>query len=447
MARPQSEARPQKRNGYWHYVRRVPREYRSVEPREIVVLSTGIPIVDDPRAVQAARAVRAMDNELFRVLRDKRAGRDPGILTTYRKARDTAATLGLSYLEQRDVKLLTLDKLVERLERLTPEPKGERDRETFVAVTGLTPQPGAMLSEIITEAERHLASAHAKKSERPKYKWRKPREYALDIFIKVIGGDKPIKDVTRAEVILVRNHWQDRVLKEGIALDTANKNITRVGALYNVINEMDQLNLPPIFQGVTIKGKGGKRWKKRIPYDVGFIQDKFLAEGMFNGLNDDARHIIYLLIETGVRLSEAANLDERTIHLDHEIPHIRVLDLEREVKTEQSIRSVPLVGVALEAMQLHPKGFPRYRDKEDSLSALLNEALTSRKLRPGGKMQTIYSLRHSFSDRLRKVGCDGTIIDKMMGHAPKGMDYGEVADLELKRDWISKIALKPPRRL
>jgi hypothetical protein len=40
------------------------------------------------------------------------------------------------------------------------------------------------------------------------------------------------------------------------------------------------------------------------------------------------------------------------------------------------------VGVALMAMREQPDGFPRYRDKADSLSALVNQALDARKLRP-----------------------------------------------------------------
>jgi hypothetical protein len=41
----------------------------------------------------------------------------------------------------------------------------------------------------------------------------------------------------------------------------------------------------------------------------------------------------------------------------------------RKLKTEDSEREIPLLGVALAAMKLQPKGFPRYRDKSASLSA------------------------------------------------------------------------------
>lgn len=42
----------------------------------------------------------------------------------------------------------------------------------------------------------------------------------------------------------------------------------------------------------------------------------------------------------------------------------------RAVKTDQSKREIPLVGVVLMAMRVQPDGFPRYRDKAEVLSAL-----------------------------------------------------------------------------
>jgi hypothetical protein len=37
--------------------------------------------------------------------------------------------------------------------------------------------------------------------------------------------------------------------------------------------------------------------------------------------------------------------------------------------------TIPLVGLALEAMKRHPNGFPRYFDKGSNLSAALMKAL------------------------------------------------------------------------
>ncbi|PAQ06566.1 hypothetical protein [Mesorhizobium temperatum] len=54
------------------------------------------------------------------------------------------------------------------------------------------------------------------------------------------------------------------------------------------------------------------------------MQGEILAEGALDGLNEEARHLVYLNADTGLRLSEAANLATETIHLDREIPHAQV---------------------------------------------------------------------------------------------------------------------------
>jgi integrase len=81
------------------------------------------------------------------------------------------------------------------------------------------------------------------------------------------------------------------------------------------------------------------------------------------------------MIETGLRLSEIVNLREGTIFLGAGIPHVKVAADGRRLKTEDSAREMPLVGVALAAMKLRPHGFAKYRDKATVLSATVNKYL------------------------------------------------------------------------
>ena len=79
---------------------------------------------------------------------------------------------------------------------------------------------------------------------------------------------------------------------------------------------------------------------------------------MFDDLRVELRVLIYVLIETGARMSEICNLMPEDIKLAHEIPHISIKPRQnRELKTPDSERDIPLVGVALIAMQLCPNGF------------------------------------------------------------------------------------------
>jgi integrase len=162
-------------------------------------------------------------------------------------------------------------------------------------------------------------------------------------------------------------------------------------------------------------------------------------------LNDEARCILYLMVETGMRLSEAANLDENTIDLRGKIPHVRIRPLGRELKTPQSERDIPLVGVSLMAAQRFPKGFPRYRDKSAGLSDIVNKVLKNAGLRPNG--QSLYSLRHTFEDRLTAVEAPEKLMAALMGHKYSRPKYGAGPSLEQKREWLQRIMLKPPSRV
>jgi integrase len=101
------------------------------------------------------------------------------------------------------------------------------------------------------------------------------------------------------------------------------------------------------------------------------------------------------------------------------------------------------VGVALMAMRAQPEGFPRYRDKADSLSALVNKALEVRGLRPEPG-QSLYSLRHTFEDRLTAVEAPEKVVAALMGHKWHRPRYGLGPSLEQKREWLKRIAFRPP---
>ena len=81
-----------------------------------------------------------------------------------------------------------------------------------------------------------------------------------------------------------------------------------------------------------------------------------------------------------------------------------------------------------------PMGFPRYRNSSaDAFSAIANKCLSSAGLRPT-KGHTVYSLRHSFKDRMIAIGVPDRIQDELMGHTLKGMPYGNGATLTYRAE-------------
>lgn len=170
------------------------------------------------------------------------------------------------------------------------------------------------------------------------------------------------------------------------------------------------------------------------------MRSRILKPGVFEGLNEQAALIVYALIETGCRPSEIANLEQDDILLDHAVPHIRIRPkANREIKTRSSIREIPLVGVSLEAMRQAPKGFERYRDKNNLLSASLMKAFKHRGLLPSPQHR-IYSFRHSFEKRMLEAGIDRDLRMTLMGHSKARPEYGDGGSLEFRRNQLLKIA-------
>jgi integrase len=208
-----------------------------------------------------------------------------------------------------------------------------------------------------------------------------------------------------------------------------------------------KLGLDNVFAGTRIEG--GRDGSRR-PFDVDFIRNVILADGALARMNDEARDVVYILLETGARPSEICNLSRRRIMLDADIPFIRVEAEDRLLKTEHSERDVPLVGRALEAMRRHPDGFPRYFDEADNFSATAMKHFHKHKLLPSEK-HAIYSFRHSFEDRLKDVEAPERLIDEMMWHTIDKPKYRDGYGLRLKLKFLQAIALTarqvPQRRI
>ncbi len=169
---------------------------------------------------------------------------------------------------------------------------------------------------------------------------------------------------------------------------------------------------------------------------------------VLNGLNREAEILCYMMMDTGARESELIGLDEADFFLDDPVPHIWIRkNAIRSLKTKDSDRKIPLVGMSLwAARRIYPSGLLRYHASPDTASSTVNKYLTENNLRPTPK-HSLYSLRHTFKDRLRDAGAPEEIIDELMGHKKAGPKYGRGHLLEKKQQWLQKIAFKVPEAL
>ena len=426
-----------KRRGYWYYVRRVPRDMQAHEAHPFIVRSTKIRVGDDPRGVVARNRIQEFDAQQSARWQDLVAGIDPDQRQRYQRNLRIAAEYRLPYLVQPEVATLPDKDFIERLRIVEARPSPDLASAMF----GTVPPPAIMVSEVLEEYCKLNAASLASKSANQLKKWRVARETSLQIFMEVNKGDLELAKISRAHVLAYRNHWSQQAVEGKIQISSANKYIGRFSGIVKAVAEAHQINIAPVLQKIYI---GGAKKGKRQSFDTAWVQSVLLKEGALDGLNDEARAIVYLIAETGVRLVEACNLTKSTIKLDHKIPHIQVRPEGRQLKTDQSERDIPLVGVALMAMEKHPEGFPRYRDKNASCSAAINKFLKANFNIEGS--QTLYSLRHTFKNRLRSARCQDEISVRLMGHDYNVPEYGEPS-LEDKLYWLRRIAFKPPNAI
>ena len=426
-----------RRGTTWHFVRRVPAEFTALDRRGIVRHSTRIKITEDRLGRRASRVADRLNTELECFWKELAEGCSNADINRYEQARRRARSLGYDYIPNGELVALPQEKRLERLEALVA--KGlTNDPAARVALLGTAQRPSFNLSRLFEEYESATKDEVKDLSPDQLRIWRNGRIRAVAQFVQVVGK-KPVADLTHADAIDYSEWWRARVVEDEVAAKTANKDMGQLSRMLKDMSIRRRLNLPDIFKGLHLRGETDK---SRLPYEADFIKTRFLA-GALDGLNDDARFVLYVMIETGLRPSEIVNLRESTIILNAAIPHVRIMADGRRLKTEDSERDIPLVGVALKALALRPRGFPKYRDNATTLSATVNKFMAANGLRPT-RDHSVYSLRHSFRDRLVAVETPDSLIDSLMGHKTYKPKYGKGPSLELKLKFLEKIAFPTP---
>lgn len=437
MARIQG-AKPHRRAGLWYLVRRVPKEFAALDPRVLVRISTDIAIADDPRGIRAAQVVKQLDTNLQWYWRGLADGKTGEARRRFDEAQKRAKSLGFVYQTNAELAEGPAAEILRRVNLLLDK-KSLDDEDIVAAVMGGENKPALRLSGLVDEYAALQTATLSAMSPNQQHRWRLPKDKAVVNLIGVVG-DKELHALTRSDGLVFRKWWQDRVVIEGLSIGTANKDIGHINKMLRGVDDANQMGLKPSFANLRIEGE---ETGQRAAFTTEHIQTRIMADGMLDGLNEDARAILLLSPDTGLRPSEAANLLPESIKLNHAVPHLVIEPIDRKLKNTQSARTVPLVGVALEVMKLHPNGFPRYRDKADVLSATINKYLRSRKLLPTDD-HSLYSCRHNFEDRLTAVEAPEKLIAALMGHKYSRPKYGAGPSLEQKQKWLELVAFMPP---
>jgi integrase len=432
-------AKPHNRGGIWYLVRRVPAEFAELDRRKIVFTSTEIRVADDPRARRAGPVVAQLAAQLEAYWRGLRDGQSAESRLRYEAAVRRARELNIPYRTADEIAVGPLEEILRRVQ-LIVDRNAVEDEPEVAAVMGGEKRPALRLSGLVDAVEEAMAASLSKKSPKQLKKWRRPLELAVANFTEALGEDKPLSELKRADALTFRRWWQGRLIAEELDIGTANKNMQRLASMIHTVDTLLELNLPPLFYKLRIKGQ---EQKSRAAFTAEHTQNVILRTGALDGLNSEARGIVYLVAYHGLRTSEAANLLPERIALEHKVPHLQIRADGRQLKTPWSERDMPLVPATIELMKQFPDGFPRYRDKEDSLSALVNNYFELHGMLPSDD-HSLYSLRHGFEDRLTAVEAPEKVIAALMGHKWIRPKYGAGPSLEQKLRWLEKIAFTPP---
>jgi integrase len=425
------------RNGYYYYFRRVPKDIAAYDSRKHIKVSLKTKDINTARkrAVMQNEAVEKFWRELVT---------SPGVPEThndlYKQAIHTARVHGFAYRDISEIaENSSTAELVDRMLALR-EAKAHRPENKIIrnALTGTANRPKVKLSQLWDIYRPKSADRLIGKTDNQVRKWENPRRRALENFTAAVGN-KDIVDINRKDILTFHDWWLTRITEENLKSGSANKNFRHIkdilDRVYTALDIEPATDIETLF--AKIKFKGGD--DSRRSYEAEYVQRVFLNSNALDGLNDEARALIYIMADTGARVSEITGLMPEDIRLDTPIPYIHIQSNARGgLKTGHSDRQIPLVGAALHGAKMFPKGLSRYATA-DSVSTAINKYFRQHDLSPSDG-QSLYSLRHTFKDRLRDIQAPEEIIDNLMGHKSRGPKYGRGHILETKLEWLEKIA-------
>ena len=139
-----------RRNGTWHFARRVPTEFAHLDRRGVVRHSTKIRIASDRAAVRASRVAETFNISLeqhWRALADSDTRER---MDSYNEARRRARQLGFDYVENAQLVAAPVTDRLGRLETLVTQDL-VNDGGAREAILGLKKKPAFKVSKIFEE--------------------------------------------------------------------------------------------------------------------------------------------------------------------------------------------------------------------------------------------------------------------------------------------------------
>ena len=156
----------------------------------------------------------------------------------------------------------------------------------------------------------------------------------------VVGvlGDRPLDEYASSDAATYR----DYLLKKGLTTNSVKRNFSTIRSIINLCIQENGPDCKNAFSRVYVPDLDDSKKRKPIPREnIRQIQQDCREE------DDEARWMVALISDTGMRLSEAAGLHINDIILNEDVPYINLTPHPwRSLKTKGSQRQIPLVGAS-----------------------------------------------------------------------------------------------------
>lgn len=418
-----------RRGAGWSLRRNVPKRYAEIETR------TEIWMALSARSEAAARKEaeghwRRLLSEWENRLRDQPVPFE----WSRRKVAAHARKFGFSYVSAENVAKLPTDEFNRRVDFvMASEANGLDMMTTATAILGGLKSP-QKLSDILAAFYESERLAHHEMS--PAQIKQLRNSYNLPI-LRLIShfGDIDIQQISQQDFAeVVYEIWPNEG-HSSIQPRTVNGRLYRLRKIFRTAASFHGTKLPFDVQTFITRESPGLG---RPYFSTEWIRNRILVPDGLSGLDAAHRCIMLALIDTGMRVMEAANLMPEEIVLDGPIPYLHLQGAFRPLKTKNAYRMIPLTKVSLEAFKAYRKGFPTLRD-DAGLSGRLNRYLTKAGLRETPR-HTLHSFRHAYSMRLAHAGAYEALIADLMGHK-SARGYGSGSPLKLRHEYAMKATI------
>ena len=421
-------------NGNFLYRRRFPDKYKALTNGKLEFKSA-LRCKNTSDVIEAYSRAHSHFEALIKKLKAGKSLEQQDLLEAS-MLKSKASEFGLAYKTPDELASLDMSELYKRL-LLLSEQQLDDPISVQAILGGRADEPE--LHKVLEFYEDTTREEYIGKHERQISRKKGPIRLAVQKFIEFMGHDRSILQITRQDVNRYKSHLVEFVSKGTRSSNTANKDLMHIRKIISHYIEQNDLEIKNPFAGIRLKEKK----RKHPAFSIEYLREKWLTGNPFEEMNQEALHVVYAMLDTGAIHSEICGLLPNEIHLDADVPYIDIRENTfRHLKVSHRGRCIPLIGYALRAFQKYPEGFSKYRTPTGpaNLSASVGKFLRQNDLKETDR-HVLYSLRHTFKDRLRSHEFPPDLQNYLFGHKDNSMGahYGSGYKIEHTHAYMKRI--------